>query len=152
MSLKNWDDDSYPVKGEIELFGSVWSTKGGFGEEKNEPWRWNQPPARTDHLAAVSIQSPLTYSRQPHHREHQRSDERWQILIEISDRVCSKACNNPFQPDRYQYVYHVSPTGFSYIGCIIENMWLWTCHLIRRSTNFQRVLILNEAQHCHHVD
>lgn len=42
------------------------------------------PLARTDHLAAVSIQSPLTYSRLPHRWEHPRSDGRWQVLIEIN--------------------------------------------------------------------
>lgn len=144
VSLKYWDDDSYPVKGKRELVGSVWSTKGGFGKKKeNEAWRWNQASARTDHLAAVSIPSPLARSRQPHHWEHQRSDERWQILIKTSDHVCSKACNltSFFSPsltdvNQCQDVHDVSASGFSNIGRIIEKMWFNLIHQFTKGSDF----------------
>lgn len=127
VSLKYWDNDHlYPVKCKSES-----SVRLCVALKKKWTLEMKSVPGSTDHLAAVSIPSPLTDRRQPHHRERHKNDRRWQILIKIWDHVCSETCSEGLffstQTDMNQCwdVNAVWAPGFSYIDS--EGVFKHTC-------------------------
>lgn len=55
VGLKHWDDDSSPLKGEIELFGSVINQLLVGEEKKKEPWKKMKSVPSQDRSFSFSI-------------------------------------------------------------------------------------------------
>ncbi len=154
-SLKQVTEMMTLTQGRVKA-GWLWWLKKKKKKEI-EP-RMKSAPASTDLLAAVSVQSLLPNSTvSSHHWEQQKSDKRRQILIMISDHICSKAFNETL--DSYESIWRcavVPVLGFSFFSCIIENVYLniliVTVFFNSKNTNLQCLIFLNEAQYCHHVD
>lgn len=75
VCLKNWDVKS--VKGEIELFSTMWSTKGNFGKGKKMNLEMKSAPSQ-DRSFSCSI-TPVSINLQQTASSLRAPDEWWEM-------------------------------------------------------------------------
>lgn len=132
------------IKIQIELVGSVWSTRtASEGEKKKKKWTWEMKSAPSQDRSFSRSINPVSINPQQT-ASSPRAPQEWRGMTNIDQGirsdVCSKACNVSLfffflirtNMDQCQDVRDVPASRFSYIDCDRGKMWLWTCDLTQR--------------------